>query len=478
MTPTNSKLCYLLSRQLRALPIVLAGIFYTSALAINPLAVEHGRNALRLEEQSATTLGLQIANNASSKAQEAQFLVRVLLLEKVSKITIGSDGSIDALNAKGAKLGKFGNQVECTFVSGKVKIVGDRRELTEDYFILKPQENRLLTLKDKAYRGEFLLTSSSDGQLLVINILDIEDYLRGVVPAEMPASWHEEALKAQAVAARTYALAKALAPSNPLYDLRSGVEDQVYLGVRVENPKTDIAISATRGLVVTYENAPIVAYYHSSSGGRTRKGQLPYLIPVESPEDSPHNLWSVEVDTGKFGKALDSYNLSVGDILDVHVEAKEENSRVVIIGSEKQISISPTKLRNILGIDVVKSPNFNVAVEGGTWELSEFRQIFHWMKLDAISAYEQKEVKIRNSVVTSGRLTRPMFRSYFVGIFKPFPEKLIITGRGYGHGLGMSQWGAKKMAENGYSWDQIIHHYYSRVQIKTITEVISALPES
>jgi len=404
------------------------------------------------------------------------FLVRVLLSENVGRVAISSDGKIEALNAKGAKLGEFENTLECTSVSGKLKVIGDGQELTEDYFILKPEKDKPLKLKDKAYRGEFLLASSADGQVLVINILDIEDYLRGVVPAEMPASWHDEALKAQAVAARTYAFAKALAPSSPLYDLRSGVEDQLYLGVSAENPKADKAILATSGLVVTYDNFPIIAYYHSSSGGKTRKGQYPYLSPVESPEDSPHNSWQVELDIAKFQQALDRYRLSVGTILDVFAEEKDDNLQIVIVGSEKQISVSQAKLRGILGTDILKSPNFNVAVAGGTWEISDFRQIFHWMRLDAISAYEDKDVKIRNSVVTNGRLTRPMFRSYYVGVLKAFPEKVIISGRGNGHGVGMSQWGAKKMAENGSTWEQIIHHYYSGVEIKTMPEVLSALP--
>jgi stage II sporulation protein D len=168
-----------------------------------------------------------------------------------------------------------------------------------------------LEVAGKAYRGTIGVQKDPKGKLLAIDVVGIEDYLKGVVPAEMPSFWPPEALKTQAVAARSYALANRAA-SKP-YDLYADTRSQVYLGVSTEARSTNAAIDATAGQVVTYQGKVISALFSSSSGGRTAAqseafpgGQpVPYLTSVDDPYDnSPYRNWSATVDGGSAAKGL------------------------------------------------------------------------------------------------------------------------------------------------------------------------------
>jgi stage II sporulation protein D len=168
-----------------------------------------------------------------------------------------------------------------------------------------------LQLGAKQYRGDLVVQTGSAGKLMAIDVVGVEDYLKGVVPAEMPSTWPAEALKAQAIAARSYALANR-ATAKP-YDLFSDTRSQMYLGVSAEAKATSAAIDATAGKVLTYGGAVISAYFSSSSGGRTAAGTetfssgkpIPWLVSVDDPYDSsPHKNWAQAIDGAKAAKAL------------------------------------------------------------------------------------------------------------------------------------------------------------------------------
>jgi SpoIID/LytB domain protein len=161
-----------------------------------------------------------------------------------------------------------------------------------------------LAYDGQGYRGD-LVVKRRGGALMVVNELPLDRYLRGVVPWEVPKRWHAATYKAQAVAARTYALAT-LHPGDD-YDLLPDQRDQMYGGIRAERPETNLAIGATAGEVLTYGGRPIVAYYFSTSGGRTaaikdvwpRARPTPYLVSVDDPFDyySPHHAWPTQLMT-------------------------------------------------------------------------------------------------------------------------------------------------------------------------------------
>ena len=160
-----------------------------------------------------------------------------------------------------------------------------------------------LTVADKGYRGD-LRIAKAGAKLQLVNVVGLEDYLLGVVPGEMPKDWPLEALKAQAVAARTYAIAHLVKAKG--YDLHSDWRSQVYYGVASEAPGPSQAVTETRGEIVTYEGAPAQTFYFSSSGGRTISSldafgtDVPYLVSVDDKWDavSPNFRWPSQVMTG------------------------------------------------------------------------------------------------------------------------------------------------------------------------------------
>lgn len=167
-------------------------------------------------------------------------------------------------------------------------------ELNDQWFnlniariVVKPAEKGFVSTKRRWYRGEFII-ENRDGSLVVVNNLPLEDYMLGVVPSEMPSKWNYEALKAQAIAARSYAIANRGKRASRGYDLKDTPEDQAYGGASSETATTNSAVLETKGVVITYNKKVIPAYYSASAGGHTVNSgavwnkDLPYLKSVPS----------------------------------------------------------------------------------------------------------------------------------------------------------------------------------------------------
>lgn len=167
------------------------------------------------------------------------------------------------------------------------KINGKSYGLGTNYLIIKPGKNGFVFTKKKWYRGNLVIYRTSLG-ITVINDVDMESYLKGVVPAEMPSKWNIEAHKAQAIAARSYAIANLGKRRKYGYDLKDTPEDQAYGGASRETIKTNTAVAETKGQVLVYGNKVIPAYYHASAGGYTVQSgdvwyrDLPFVRAVPS----------------------------------------------------------------------------------------------------------------------------------------------------------------------------------------------------
>lgn len=168
-----------------------------------------------------------------------------------------------------------------------IKILGDYFDLGTDFVVIKPSKAGFISAKRKWYRGE-LIVYNQKGLLTVINHINIEDYVRGVVPSEMPSRWEHEAHKAQAIAARSYALSNLGKRAGHGYDLKDTPEDQAYGGASAESVVTNKAVQETEGIVLIYDLKIIPAYYSASAGGQTASSgdvwmkNLPYLKSVPS----------------------------------------------------------------------------------------------------------------------------------------------------------------------------------------------------
>lgn len=291
---------------------------------------------------------------------------------------------------------------------------------------LPPSPGSVVELAGKPYRGGVLLRAESGG-VQAINVVDVEDYLRGVVPAEMPASWPASALAAQAVIARTYVAAR-INPALP-YDTCATESCQVYGGVRAEKAGSDAAIRTTAGQVVAYGGRPASTYFSSDSGGFTASSaeawgrDLPYLPAQADPYSAggPRARWRLEVGAGKVAEAAARYRVRVGTLSDVRVTRASPSGRaqeVTLIGTGGGARLT--------------------GAEAGGF--------------------------VRSLGAASSRATL----SGAVGPGTP----LVVEGAGAGHGVGLSQYGALGLARQGQDHLHILGFYYPG----TTLGVLAGLP--
>lgn len=201
------------------------------------------------------------------------FAIKIGLQTQVGRTFIGASTKAEIIDCKTNKL---------VFVMDKmkgyefkpyrgviaIKVDGQYKKISSNKIVIKPEPNGFVSVKRKWYRGHFQLNNDGLG-LTVINDVPLEKYLQGVVPSEMPPSWEHDAHKAQAIAARSYALANLGKRGKYGYDLKDTPEDQAYGGASAETPQTNDAVTETEGLVLVHAGKIIPAYYSASAGGHT-----------------------------------------------------------------------------------------------------------------------------------------------------------------------------------------------------------------
>ena len=279
-----------------------------------------------------------------------------------------------------------------------------------------------LRMNGKSYRG-MLELSVQNGKLLVVNQLPLEQYLVGVINSEISSTWPMESIKAQAVIARTFAVAKRKERSKAFYHLESTVMDQAYDGSALEDSRASRGVLETEGEVLTYNGSPIQAFYHANSGGRTESSQnvwgvsLPYLQGVECQYGltSTTSSWEQSLPLSKIESSLKA--LKVYGLTDIKPGPRNNRGRlksVILVTERGSVSLLATKFRMAVGSTVIKSTNFTVHVEGGT--------------------------------------------AYFNGV-------------GYGHGVGLCQYGAKQRALDGFKYNEILTYYYPGTKLSKLSEL-------
>lgn len=223
------------------------------------------------------------------------FAIKIGLQTDVNRTFIGASTKAEIIDCKTNKLLFVMDKMKgYEFKPYKniiaIKVDGQFRKINTNKIVIKPEENGFVSVKRKWYRGHFMLVNDGLG-LTVINDVPLEKYLKGVVPSEMPSSWEHDAHKAQAIAARSYAIANLGKRAKHGYDLKDTPEDQAYGGASAETNQTNEAVEETEGIVLVYEGKIIPAYYSASAGGQTRSaGQvwtkdLAFLKSVPSFDD-------------------------------------------------------------------------------------------------------------------------------------------------------------------------------------------------
>lgn len=300
--------------------------------------------------------------------------------------------------------------------SGNLTVNNDR---ITSHSITFSSESGILYLNSRPFRGKIAVLKDQKG-LLVVNELPLEFYVAGLINHEISSKWHLESVKAQAVIARTYALYQKKKRSAGIYHMESTVADQVYSGSTAEDDRSFYAVKETLGEVLTYDGEIALAAYHSNSGGITEDSKnvwgkdYPYLRSATSPfdKDAPNFSWTLVISPQSVEAALDAAGYSVSDVKEITPLRMTDSGRVTklkVRHATGDIEISGEDLRKAIGYDRLKSTMFTVEITDGLF---------------------------------------------------------IFSGKGSGHGVGLSQWGAKGMAEKGYNYTDILRYFYPGARIE------------
>jgi stage II sporulation protein D len=278
-----------------------------------------------------------------------------------------------------------------------------------------------IKVNGKKYRGSVEISPADKG-MLVVNELPMEDYLAGLINCEISSQWPMEAIKAQAVVARSYAFFQREARKYAIYHLESTVIDQVYDGCAIEDSRAVRGVRETSGEVLTYNNNVIQAFFHSNCGGHTESSEnvwgyaLPYLQGIDCSYclSAPSAKWEQTLSLDKIESLLRSNGYQVAGLRDIKPGRRNRSGRMTdltLIGIKERLTISAVSFRKAIGYTLIKCTNFEVRIAG---------------------------------------------------------DDAVFSGIGYGHGVGLCQWGAKQRAGDGFDYREILIYYYPGTRLKKI----------
>ncbi|MGB5849786.1 MAG: SpoIID/LytB domain-containing protein [Ignavibacteriaceae bacterium] len=358
--------------------------------------------------------------------------VRVLLDEKPNTLNITVLNKVYLLNEENkiAEINK-GSNIQFYANSHKLNAKVQRKNFSGKYFQLVPADGELIKLSGKTYKG--ILRIAAFGNFVdIINFINLEDYVKGVIAKEMPlgnGKENYEALKAFAICVRTYALKK-MNGGNGLFDIFADTRDQVYGGKSSEELISNKAVDETENIILVYDDQPATIYYHSTCGGFSEKVgnvfsqyHLPYLTSIEDGGEpycniSPRFEWQEVYTELQFINQLYNSNLINNknySIDDIRIESRFESGRVndlkIILdgrSGRKEIHLYGNEIRS-----KIKTPEKNLSL---------------WSTMFNVS------------VNTNGNIK--------------------FNGKGFGHGVGLCQWGAIGQSKLGIDYKNILEHYY------------------
>ena len=343
---------------------------------------------------------------------QAALVLRIAVEDGAKQVKVGSSTQAQVRDGAGKTLGTLNAMSSfAAKPNGGGVTVGNLRS---GQLWIEPAGDGYVYIGDRWYRGSVRLVRKGQG-LVAINHVDLEEYLYSVLGSEVYANWPMETLKAQAVAARSYALHKReKTTSNGLYDVGDTTTWQVYKGVEAEARSTQAAVRATAGQVLTYNNKIILAVFHASSGGHTEdvekvwSSPLPYLRGVpDFDQGTRYYRWQENFSRSAISRKISGVG-SIRSFSPTRVSSTGRILKMNVVGDRGSRSISGRDMRRILGL---KSTRFDISAAG---------------------------------------------------------DGFRIDGGGFGHGVGLSQWGAFGMARRGYNYQQILGHYYKGASLARI----------
>lgn len=359
-------------------------------------------------------------------------LIRIAIAKDIDRVVIKMSGRYQISDPLTRKILEEDFGFDPTAVTRGLKGLRiGQRELGEPRIRFYANRDVVVSVdnKERRYRGFIDVLLGSNGKLLVINQLEIEDYIKGVLYHEVSNRWPMEALKVQAVAARSYAMTQIQASVKRDFDVTNDIYSQVYGGRDSERYRTNMAVDATQGEILTVGSKVLPAYFHATCGGHTEDSTE--LWPKQTwaalrgvaciyCRESPHYFWKRNIRLKDIQDKLNAKDYAIGLIEDIAVTKRNNSDRIVALiitdRTGKQLTISGKDFREIVGPNLIRSNNYFIVMQG-----------------------------------------------YYCD----------FIGKGWGHGVGMCQWGAQGMSTRGFTYDQILQYYYPGVSITQIKDFSS-----
>ncbi len=334
----------------------------------------------------------------------AREIIRVQVADG-AEIRVGRD-----VRYKGRRVDGDAKEIRVQFDKGGLRIQGE----ADPGPVIVTSGSSVIDINGKRYRG-YVKLYAEGGRLHAVNVVDLEDYLASVLGSEMGANWPNEALKAQAVVSRSYALARMKTATHKPYDVDATVLSQVYNGLKGEAASTVSAVKATRGEILTHSGKVAETFFHSACGGQTEDGgalwggNVSHLSSVADPycEDAPAYFWKHAIGPAELGRRVGLTKVSA-----VKVTRRGPGGRalqLVFEGGGQERKLNGDQVRRAVGYAKLKSTFFQVSVEDGAF---------------------------------------------------------VFKGSGAGHGVGMCQWGARGQAEEGRNYRQILAFYFPVMRLE------------
>ena len=358
----------------------------------------------------------------SAKPQGPKKYIRVAIVKDKKEINLKLRGSYRISTLHTNELIKEGVNLKTTVRPTYSGLKLKDKDIKFFAIRIETRRDASIIINKRKFRGIIDIIREPDVTLLVVNHIDIEEYLCGVLYHEISHLWPYEALKVQAVASRTFALYQHKVNKDKDYDLTNTSFSQVYGGATSEKYRTNRAVIKTYGEILTYKSKIFPAYYHATCGGYTEDASRIWNIDIPPLKGvkcnfcklSPYYRWRQKLPLSKIRQRLTENGLKIGKIKSIEPTGYDESHRIInlkITHSSGETIISGYKFRIMMGTTLIRSANFNVKIDSNS---AEFK------------------------------------------------------GKGWGHGVGMCQWGVLFMALQGYDKEEILKFYYPESKIENI----------
>jgi len=358
---------------------------------------------------------------SSAFAQKPQF-IRVVLIQDAKSLNLKIKGFFEIIEPQTNKVLYRGKELKTTATLYQDNILLGKVSFRKSKVLIKTSDPFAIIIDGRKFRGDIQLINKDNRVLLVVNNIELEDYIKGILYHEASHYWPPEALKAQAIACRTYALYQMQENSHRDWDVTSDIYSQVYGGKTSERYRTNKAVDETKGLVLSYQDKIFPAYFHATCGGYTEDASMLWnnnIPPLKGVacgfcKESPHFNWHSVLSLKEIEDSLAKSDYKIKGIETIEVISRDRSGRIInllVRTKNRNMEIPAKDFRILVGANVIRSTNFNISVVG---------------------------------------------------------QDAVFVGAGWGHGVGLCQWGAYFLAKEGKNHEEILKYYYPGSDVKTI----------